>query len=125
MRKLLIIILFLQGFSAIVSGIEIIRTNGLGIPLQWLSTTPFSSFIIPGLILVCVVGGTSILACVLLIKNLRYALEASATAGFGIQIWIFVQLFMINQSSFLQVIYFSSGIIILILVFLLLRNKQK
>lgn len=125
MRKLLIIILFLQGFSAIVSGIEIIRTNGLGIPLQWLSATPFSSFIIPGLILVCVVGGTSILACVLLIKNLRYALEASATAGFGIQIWIFVQLFMINQSSFLQVIYFSSGIIILILVFLLLRNKQK
>jgi len=124
MKKILIGILLLQGISAIFGGVELVRTNGMGMPISWLANSPFNSFLIPGLILMIIVGGTSLSACYLLINNNKYQYESSAIAGFGIQIWIFVQIYLIQQGSLLQAIYFSSGIIILILTIRLLKTKN-
>ena len=124
MRKLLILILFFLGATAVVGGIQLIRTNGMGMPQEWLATTPFSSFLIPGLILSIIVGGTSLLAILLLIRHHKYGLETSAIAGFGVQIWIFTQIYMLHHASFLQIVYFTTGILILILTILLLRKRS-
>lgn len=124
MRKLLILVLFFLGITAVIGGIELIRTNGMGMPQEWLSTTPFSSFLIPGLVLSLIIGGTSLLAILLLIRHHKYGLEASAIAGFGIQIWIFTQIYMVRHASFLQILYFATGILILIFTILLLREKS-
>lgn len=121
----LIALLFIQGLTAVVSGAGLIKTNGLGIPIEWLENSPFDSFLIPGLILSIIVGGTSLIAAFLLFKNHKYSLESAAVAGFVIQIWIFTQIYMLHHSSFLQVIYFSSGTVILIFSILLLKKPKK
>lgn len=126
MKKLLIALLLFLGITASIGGIQLIRTNGMGMPLSSLQNTPFSSFIMPGLILLFIVGGTSLLAAFLHIKNHKYAIESSVTAGFGIQIWVVTELFMLTHKSFLQAIYFTLGIIILILsMFLLKKSTHK
>lgn len=123
MRKLLIALLLFLGITAAIGGMQLIRTNGMGMPIDWLSKSPFPNFIIPGFILLLIVGGSSLLAAFLHIKNHKYAIEASVTAGFGILIWIFTELMMIPHASFLQVIYFALGILILILSMFLLRKS--
>jgi len=123
-RKLLILILLFLGITAALGGIELIRTNGMGMPQEWLATTPFSSFLIPGLVLSLIVGGASLVSSLLLIRRHNYALESSAIAGFGVQIWIFTQIYMLQHASFLQIFYFGTGILILILTIFLLRKKS-
>lgn len=123
MKKILILILLIQGISAGIGGEELIRTNGMGIPKEWLANSPFESFIIPGMILGFIVGGTSIVASWRLYKNHKHQFETAAVAGFGIQIWIFVQIYMIRQTSILQALYFASGTIILALTIKLLKAR--
>lgn len=125
MKKILIFILSLQGLSAVAGGEELIRTNGSGMKVEWLANSPFDSFLIPGLLLILVIGGTSLGASFLLIKKHKRELEASTVAGFGILIWIFAQIYMIQMASFLQAVYFASGIIILSLTFEILRDKSR
>ena len=126
MKKLLIALLLFLGITAAMGGIQLIRTNGMGMPMSSLQNTPFSSFIMPGFILLFIVGGTSLLAAFLHIKNHKYAIEASVTAGFGIQIWVTTELFMLTHRSFLQAIFFTLGVIILILsMFLLKKSTHK
>lgn len=86
MKKLLVLVLSLQGMTSFFGGIELIRTNGMGMPIEWLANSPFDSFLIPGLILMTVIGGTSFAASYLLLKKHRLQHEASAIAGFGILI---------------------------------------
>ncbi|SFN54849.1 hypothetical protein SAMN05216219_1159 [Mycetocola miduiensis] len=95
--------------SAIVSGTALLVTGGLGMPLAFLAGSVFASFTWPAVILVAVVGGTQALATVLLLRRKEAALLWAAVAGFGMLIWIFVEISLIHESSWLQVIYFSTG----------------
>jgi hypothetical protein len=67
-----------------------------------------------------VVGGTQLAAANALLAKRDMALLLSAVAGFGMLIWIFVELEMIQQYSWLQGAYFILGGLELILVFALL-----
>ncbi len=97
-----------------------IVANGGGVPLRYLQGSPFSSYLVPGLILGVVVGGTQLAAAVGLWRRSGWALTASVVAGFGMLIWIFVELAVITEYSALQTIYFALGSVELILVFGLL-----
>jgi hypothetical protein len=121
MKQFLILIHGFISTSAIFSGFFIVKTNGLNIPQSLLENTPFRSFIIPGLILTIIVGGTQLIAGIFQLRNNKYASEVSAVAGFGIMIWIYTQLSMILQFHWLQSLYFYLGIVILILVVLQIR----
>ena len=94
-------VLLFTGIISIASGIAMIATNGIGIPLEYLEGTVFDSFLVPGLILAIVIAGVSILAGILLIKRKRYAIEASSSAGFALLIWIFVEMYLTKQSHVL------------------------
>jgi hypothetical protein len=48
-----------------------------------LTSSPFSTFLVPGLILALVVGGTQTVAMVRLLQHRPSALLCSAVAGFG------------------------------------------
>lgn len=106
-------------FTAIGSGIALIKTNGLGAPISLLEHSPFSSYVIPGIILTVVVGGTHAIAFFFIITRHYYRLELSGIAAFGMLIWIFTQMYMIRQSHWLQIIYFSGAIAMLLAVFLM------
>ena len=113
----------LTGFnalSAIAGGIAVLVTNGLGMPTSMLASGPFVSFAWPGVLLAVVVGGSQVLAGWLLIARREASLLWAAVAGFVMLVWIFVETIMIGGGSFLQVLYFATGGIEIILVLALL-----
>lgn len=76
-----------------------------------LARTPFSSAVVPGLILGLVVGGTQLAAAVGLALRVRGALLLAAIAGFGLLIWVFTEVVMLLVYSPLQAFYFGVGIV--------------
>ena len=116
----LTVLVIFGALSALAGAILAIAANGAGVPLEYLKNSPFSSFFVPGLILGVVVGGTQLAAVIALLAKRGIALLLSAVAGFGMLIWIFVELAMIQQFSWLQAAYFILGGMELFLVFALL-----
>jgi hypothetical protein len=106
--------------SALAGAVLAIAANGAGVPLEYLVNSPFSSYMVPGFILGVVVGGTQLAAATALLKRTRVALLLSAVAGFGMLIWVFAELAIIQKYSGLQSAYFILGAIELILVLALL-----
>jgi hypothetical protein len=102
----LVAVTVFQAASAVAGGVAMLVTDGLGMPAAWLAGGPFVTFTIPGVILLLAVGGTQSIAAVLLILRRESALLSCAVAGFGMIIWIFVEVAMIVAVSWLQVIYF-------------------
>lgn len=104
--------------SAVSGGVGLIVANGLGMPLYLLDDTPFDSFVLPGVILLVIVGGTQALAVVLQHRRHPWYPAAAGVAGFGMLIWMYVEVALLPGYGFLMTLYFTSGV--LQLVFLLL-----
>lgn len=86
-------------------------------PKSLLADSPFSTFLLPGMILMLVVGGTQCTASLLLLRKRPSALLWSAVAGFGMVIWILVEIGIIHAFTWAQLIYVVAGLVQLILVF--------
>jgi len=99
------------GGAALVLG-DVIDFSGtaLAIPVDYLEGSPFTSFLVPGLALAIVVGGTHLVAFVMLARRMRWAMIACAVAGFGMLVWVFVQMVFIPFSP-LQAVYFGLGLL--------------
>jgi hypothetical protein len=118
--RLLAALTLFGALSALAGAVLAIAANGAGVPLNYLANSPFPSYAVPGFILGVVVGGTQFAAAIALLRRQRIALLLSAIAGFGMLIWIFAELAIIRQYSWLQSAYFSLGALELILVLTLL-----
>jgi hypothetical protein len=118
--RLLTALTLFGALSALAGAVLAIAANGAGVPLNYLANSPFPSYAVPGFILGVVVGGTQFAAAIALLRRQRIALLLSAIAGFGMLTWIFVELAIIRQYSWLQSAYFSLGALELILVLALL-----
>jgi hypothetical protein len=79
-------------------------------PDSYLEGTPFGSALVPGLALAIVVGGTHAVGFVMVARRMRWAMVAAAVAGFGVLVWIFVQMIYIPFSP-LQAVYFTLGLV--------------
>lgn len=115
----LVIVSIFNAVSAVAGGVAILA-GWLVMPTSMLANGPFDSFLWPGIVLIGVVGGTQLAASVLLILRRESCLVWSAVAGFGMVIWIFVETGIIAGLSWLQVVYFATGAIQLVLVLALL-----
>ena len=109
-----------NALSAVGGGIAILLTDGLGMPASMLAGSPFSSFTWPAVILILVIGGSQAVAAVLLIARREAALVASAIAGLGMLVWIFTETGIIAGISWLQILYFATGLAQVALVIALL-----
>ena len=125
--KILAILLLFTGLISVISGIWMIVTNGMGMPVSWLEGTAFASYLIPGLILSIVIAGVTILAGILLIIRKKGALEVAAASGFGLLIWLFTEMYILTTmgSHFLHAIIFTEALVILIATMILLRLSAK
>lgn len=121
--RMLSVYLFVIGMSAVYGGWAIVYTDAMNFPPDILETTPFDSFVIPGLILAFIVGGTQFIASVLLWIRNRYMYEATAVAGFGLLIWMTTEIFMIPSHHFIQIVYLGFAMITLISLMFLLKYK--
>jgi hypothetical protein len=100
-----------NALTAVGGGIGLIETNGLGMPLSFLDASPFTSYLWPGLILLFVVGGTQALAVTTLYRRSAWAPAAAAVAGFGLIIWIYVEVVILPGYMWLHTMSIVSGIL--------------
>ena len=66
-RSLVVVSLF-NALSAVGGGIGMVVADGLSMPKSLLANSPFTTFLLPGLILAVVVGGTQTMAAVRLLS---------------------------------------------------------
>jgi hypothetical protein len=129
---LLIALYAFQGISATPSGLVLVvdPTGGLmQMPLAMLAGSPFSNYLIPGLIL-CIglgFGAFFMLVSLLALPKWEFAqrlspfaeehwtLAASLAFGTALMIWIAVQVLMVGLGTFLQPLYFGVGLAIFLL----------
>jgi hypothetical protein len=118
----------LIGIGAVVCGaLLIIGPDGhyLQMPSDMLKNSPFRNFLIPGVVLFLVNGVGNIVSAVLCFRLHRIAGFSGLFFGFGLIIWLFVQISMIGGGSWLQYLYFILGIIQLLLGFAMRELERK
>ncbi len=82
-------------------------------PLEWLRNTPFSDYTIPAIILMIGVGGSSLIAAVLIWTSDAVGVLASVTAGLVMAGYILVEVVMLGQGiSWVESLYFGLGLLI-------------
>lgn len=118
-RTLIVVVIF-NAISAAGGAIAMLFTDGLGMPMASLTNSPFTSYFLPALILLVVIGGTEALAAGLLLRRRESSLFWTAIAGFAMTIWILTETVFIQGFSWLQMLYFTTGVAQLALVLALL-----
>ncbi|MDA0352880.1 MAG: hypothetical protein O3A10_11800 [Chloroflexi bacterium] len=97
------------GGVALIAGLE-----GTRYPTEVLSRTPFRSFLVPGLILAVVVGGSAVLATVQLITNREMGGLLSIVAGALLGGFIAVEVAALNDEpgwSTTELVYLAIGVV--------------
>ena len=111
-RALFVLHLFV-GIGALFGGLAaIIDPQGpLGMPIEPLRNSPFSNYLIPGIILFAVVGLGNILSALTFRFKLRFQGYISSVFSWALVIWIVVQTIMLNTVAFPHILYFIIGLI--------------
>jgi hypothetical protein len=100
------------GLTAAVCGVGL-TINGLGMPEAELDGTPFDGFVIPGLILSFVVGGSLLGAAWSVWTRQPPAPLASFVAGWVLLGWVVVEAAMIDSGRGLQITVFACALAII------------
>lgn len=112
------LLIFLHLFNAVSAlGGSIYLVNGGYMPQDFLRYSPFNSFLIPGLILGFVVCGSGLISFLLFTINNSKKYYISLFAGIIMCGWIVCELLIIRVFSWLQVFYFLTGFVVLLLSF--------
>jgi len=90
-RWLLEVILAVLGIQAFYGGIQLMR-DAFAFPVDWLDPLPFDSWVIPGLLLMALIGVPAFGLLGLHVADNRYADPLTVAFGCGIMAWILVQL---------------------------------
>lgn len=104
--------------SAIAGGIGLL-TGAIAPDVALLQSSPFGSFLIPGLVLLLFVGGSAMLATGLMLRLPELGVAASGVAGVMIMGFEVVEVLVIGSdpglARNLQLFYFTLGALILLL----------
>lgn len=109
-RTAVMILTLFVGVGAVFGGVGLISEADLGMDPAWLDGTPFDSYVIPGYLLLIVVGGSNLLAGALTWLQHERSVPFAFLAGGILTGWIAVQLAMIGFTSVLQPLYFVLGL---------------
>jgi hypothetical protein len=117
LRGILIGLTLFLFVTAFLGGIALIA-NFYTPPVDYLQGSIFNNFIVPGLALSLVVGGSALFAALLLIRKSKYANFFAVTAGIIIMFFEFVEILAIGSPAgparFMQISYYALGTIIVI-----------
>ena len=104
----LAVVALTAGAGAVFGGTQLLR-NGFGMPLSWLSHTPFTGWALPGLALLIGVAVPQLAVVALITASNRWALAASYLAGLALAAWILIQLLVLQRYFFLQPVIAGMG----------------
>jgi len=99
--------------SAVGGGIALIA-GGLPVPIDLLRHTPFESFVVPGIFLAVIIGGSATIGATALLTHRRRALVTSGAAGAVMVGWIAGETVLVEGFSWLQGLYLLTGAIALV-----------
>ena len=117
MRVLTLVLASILALSAIPVGAMLVAAPDgtlLGASTEWIRGLPFSTYLVPGLVLAGVVGGSAAAAWVLTLKRARLAPLATTLCGVIVMVWIAVQVATVSFSP-LQPITFALGLTLALL----------
>ena len=115
----LIVLCMFNTLSAVAGGVGLLIPGSMGMPVSMIRNSPFGSFLWPGLILLVIVGGTQGLALIAVWRRRGTALFWPTIAGFGLLIWIFVEVGFMETFA-IHIVYFVTALAQLSLVVALL-----
>lgn len=109
--KVLLGLLLFNGVSAVGGGLALM-TDWIPEQASWVRETDFTSNYFPGVILMAVVGGSSLIAAAALVKRSDSWQLASLVAGIIMVFWIVGEIASIRVVHVLQLIYFVTGALV-------------
>jgi menaquinone-dependent protoporphyrinogen oxidase len=116
-RWLLAALCWFVALTAIGGGLTLaLRPDGslLDATPSMLSHSPFSSFLVPGLLLLVVIGFGSAVAGVMIVRSAPRAVFAAFFAGGALLVWITTEMILLRTHHWIQIGYFTLAAIILI-----------
>ena len=121
--NLLIGAILVQGLSGVAGGIGLVfdpSGESLGIPSSWLAGSPFADYLIPGVILLVVLGIVPLADLYGLWTRRYWGWLGALLIGFALLVWIGVEILIIGYQPQppLQLIYGLLGIVTIILALL-------
>lgn len=84
-------------------------------PLSMLDGSPFSTFLVPGLLLALVIGGSSLACAVFTLRRSPFAIDATVLAGGALTVWIVAEVAMMGSFHWLHALYGGLGLVTLTL----------
>jgi hypothetical protein len=112
-----------MGLIAVPCGVLLI-VNGLGMSEDVLDRSPFDTFLVPGLLLAAVVGGSLLGAAWLAWRRHPRAGIAGVAAGSILLGWIVIEAVMISGGRMLQAIVLVWALVIIALAWPLMSSSQ-
>lgn len=101
-----------SALSALAGGLALAlsRPGSAHLPaLEVLEHTPFDSFLVPGLLLATVVGGTSLAGVILAWRRATLAVDATVLAGGALTVWIVAEMAIVREPRLWHVLYGGLG----------------
>jgi peptidoglycan/LPS O-acetylase OafA/YrhL len=117
----LIVLTAIQALGAIPAGIGLVSDpiNNIGMPISILEGSPFNDFLIPGLILLVVLGLFPLAVVYGLVRRRQWGWWLSLAVGAGVVIWIVTEVAVLGYLSGagigLQIVFGLVGMAILVL----------
>lgn len=116
-----------NGLSGLAGGFGLIANpdgEALTMSTDWLQSTPFTNFLIPGIVLFTFNGLGNIAGFIATLRKHHIAAHIATAFGLIMIVWITAQVSWIGYKSFLQPLYFSTGLCQFVLGFIWM-NKIK
>jgi hypothetical protein len=119
-----------ESFAAVlaIGGGIAVATGADRFPAFWLVGTPFSNYMIPGLILAAVVGGSAAAGVVTTLRCPGTDAQVSLLAGMLLMGWIVGEILILKQSppgpTWTEIFYFAIGLLISVLALRLERIER-
>ena len=118
------------GLGAVVGGLALVLEpsgSNIGVPHEMLKSTPFSTFLVPGIVLLIVNGLGSLVGATATFKRYWCAGEIAIALGLFLVAWILLQVYWFTAFHWLHALYLGLGLLELALGWLLrkvLRRKN-
>ena len=127
LRLTAIVLLILVGLNAAVAGFSFITepsSEEVGIPVTYLRFSPFSDFLIPGILLFIFIGVFSLLIAYASVQRWGGYPLLMAFQGIVLIVWIFVQVILVQDFNLMQFLCLVVGIIIFFCGWILKRVSE-